>query len=202
MKRICILGPVDKRIVTYPLIKVLDLTGRLLVVTDDASYRRFADDLGTEFMYGQSQFLIAPKVTREYAKEHGFSEEDFDFVLYTTTSEYFDDCDCTVYCHGINKSMLPDNDIEFLSEMNVREVIISPNKIPESKTGDGQIEKKPVKIDVLKDALHYVYTCEENRSFMYQSKPGTVLPKILEHLFKDATGLDATRIGKILERKE
>lgn len=202
MKRICILGPVDKRIITYPLVKVLDLTGKLLVVTDDACFRRFADDLGAEFMYGQSQFLVTPFVTKETTKERGYKEEDFDFVLYTTTSERIDEVDALIYCHGVNRSMLPDDDLEYLEEIPHKEVIISPNKIPENKEEEKSKKDKPVKIDLLKDCLHYVYTCEENRSFMYQSKPGTALPKVLEYLVGNVIGLNADKIAKILERKE
>lgn len=201
MKRICILGPIDKRIITYPLIKVLDLTGKLLVVSDDACFRRFADDLGTEFMYGQSQFLITPTVTKDYASSKGYKEDEYDFVLYTTTNERFDDVDALIYCHGINKSMLDEVDLEFLEELPHKEVIISPNKIPVPK-GEAPKESKAIKIDLLKDCLHYVYTCEENRSFMYQSKPGTSLPKVLEELVGDVIGLKADKIGKILERGE
>lgn len=199
MKRVCILGPIDKRVLVYPLIKVLELTGKTLVVTDDACFRRFAPDLGLDFECGQAKFVIRPKVNEGVLTEVGLSEDAFDYVVYVTTDELILNCDSTVYCHGVNKSMLSEDNLEFLGDIKYKEIIISPNKIPEKEENS---VVNPIKVNILKDMLHYVFTCEENRSFMYQTKAGSLLPKIIANVFEDSLGISAETIAKLLERKE
>lgn len=194
------MGPVDKRVITYPLMKVLELSGKVLVITDDSCFRRFDDLLGTDFSLGQAHFIIRPKVSAETPTEEGFREEDFDYVVYITTNELIKDCDSLVYCHGVNRSLLSDDNLDFLEENPHSEVLISPNKILEK---DFENKKsKVIKVDILKDMLHYVFSCEENRTFMYQTKPGSLIPNILANVFSDTLGIPASSIAKILERKE
>lgn len=49
MRQIQLVGPIDKRVIAYPLFKICDNLGKVLVITDDTNFRRFSDDYSNEF---------------------------------------------------------------------------------------------------------------------------------------------------------
>lgn len=189
MKKINLIGPVDKRLVAYPLLKAIDLIGKCLVITDDANFRRFADDYSLNFNFGNSDFIIVHEMEK-------FKEEDldqpitvYDYILYITTNTIVES-DLIVYCHGLNKSFLTDDVYSKLQEIEHKEIYITPSKIK---------LKDIIQIPVGKN-ISYVWGCEENREFI----PCTdvTLTKVIGHVFSEGLGIDKEELVKYMGRKE
>ena len=92
MKRICLVGPIDKRIVIYPLIKTLMYSHNALIITDDGSYRRILpnyDSNGTIEHVGVITIPDEQLIDEKYILEKiEFSEEDLDYIIYVTLKIY------------------------------------------------------------------------------------------------------------------
>lgn len=192
MKQICLVGPIDKRPLAYPLLKAIDLIGKCLVITDDANFRRFADNYEREFNKGNSDFVVVNDITKYIAEELGYKLNNYDFVLFITTNTLMDNNDITVYCHGSNKCLLTEDVLDELQDIeDYKEVLISQGKVN---------DKKIIKIDVNKATMGYVWACEENKEFV----PCKVseLAKVGSSLFANLVGLKTEEYIKILMRKE
>lgn len=199
MKKICAFGPVDKRVLVYPLIKILDLLGKTLVVTDDANFRKFGDNFELEFTHSRIDMFIMPVVSEEEMKNRGIVENNYDYALYVTTSELVSECDSYIYCHGLNKSMCSEEIVDGIDEIPCTEVIITPFKIPQSK--EPSTQKTPVmKLDVAKETLNYVFHCEENKAFMPIKT--SVVYSTLAKSCEASLGLTAENIAKMMAREE
>lgn len=199
MKKICAFGPVDKRVLVYPLIKLLDLLGKTLVVTDDANFRKFGDSFELEFTHSRIDMFIMPVVTEEAMLEKGIVESNYDNALYITTTEIVSECDSYIYCHGLNKSMCSEEIVDGIDEIPCTEVIITPFKIPQSK--EPSTQKTPtLKLDVGKETLNYVFYCEENKAFM--PAKSIAVQNTLAKACEASLGLTAENIGKMMAREE
>ncbi len=192
MKKICIVGPIDKRVVVYPLIKVADLVGKLLVVTDDANFRRFGDDFEKEFNRGNSDFLILNDIDDDEILENkGFRVANYDFIIYITTKSLIKDCDKYVYCHGMSKTVLPEKTLFELDKVEHTEVYITQSVLK---------EKGIIKVGVDKVTMGYVWGCEESRSFVPLKDSN--MAKISSFLFADYIGVSQDEYKKLLLREE
>ena len=70
MRQIELVGPVDKRVIAYPLFKICDVLGKVLVITDDANFRRFSENYSdNEFTVGRSDFVITPDISKAIIEE-------------------------------------------------------------------------------------------------------------------------------------
>ena len=87
MRKICLLGGVDKRAIAYPLIKVLMFMGKTLVVADDGVYRRFSDDYALRFNYQNSDFIISPLID-EGILEEGAEYHDVSQLVTSAKRKY------------------------------------------------------------------------------------------------------------------
>lgn len=190
MKSINLIGPVDKRLVAYPLLKALDLVGKCLVITDDANFRRFADDYSLNFNYGNSDFIIIHEIEKfDESKDLDQPISVYDYVLYITTNTIVES-DLIVYCHGLNKSFLTDEVYSKLQEMEHKEIYITPSKI---KLND------IIQIRVGKN-MDYVWACEENREFI--SCTDSTLTKVISSVFAEGLGMSKDELVQYMARKE
>lgn len=190
MRQLCLVGPIDKRIVAYPLIKVADLVGKLLVVTDDANMRRFADNYEKEFNRANSDFVIVNDISQDNI-EKNYRVNNYDFVIYMTTSDLIKGSDKVVYCHGMSKTVLPEETLTNLEDIEHSKVLISQGK---------STEKDVISVRVDKLTMGYVWACEEAKSFVPLKDSG--LAKIVAHLFADYIGVGKDEFCKLLMREE
>lgn len=174
MIKICLIGPVDKRIIAYPLIKVLDNIGKTLVVTDDANFRRFSDDYGNDFAFGRSEALVVRNVQEIESKEKIPNMSGFDFVVFVTTNELIKDSDLIVYCHGANRSLVTPDVLEELEGIEYKEVLLSNVK---------NTDKNVLKVPVVTETIDYVWKCEEAKVFLPSQSKTIAGPA--KHLFGD-----------------
>lgn len=191
MKQICILGPVDKRAITYPLIKVLDFTGKTLIITDDGVYRRFADNFEAEFTLGRIDFFVTPVVNMDEIIDYGYRLGTYDFVLFITTNELPDGCDKIIYSHGVDKSMCSQDVMTILEDIEYTDITLTPNAV---------MDKKVLKMDISKEVLAYAWLCEETKSFAV-CKSSSII-KTVTNLFGEMLGINQDVVTKLLARKE
>ena len=103
MRQIQLVGPIDKRCIAYPLFKICDNLGKVLVITDDTNFRRFSDDYSNEFTVGRSDFYVMNMVNKESVESLGLRLSSYDYVLIITTNQIIEGNDNLVYCHGQNE---------------------------------------------------------------------------------------------------
>ena len=187
MKKINLIGPVDKRLVAYPLLKAMIMLGKTLVITDDANFRRFSDKYELNFNYAQSDFIILHNISdfKEDMLDQPITV--YDFILYITTNELVES-DLVVYCHGLNKSIVTEEVKEKLEDIEHKEIYITTTPIK---------QKGIIQITVGKN-MSYVWGCEEYRLFMPCSD--TSITKVVAHVFTDI--LDNKELIKVMGRKE
>lgn len=183
MKKVCLLGVVDKRSIAYPLIKLLSLSGKLLVVTDDISFMRFSDTGGSEFTIGNTDFVVVRGVD-----EYSGDTSVYDYGLFITLNKVLPDYNKVVYCHGLNKSMLPVDSLAPLDVVGYEDLLITPNKT------------KLFKMDITKEVMMYVWLCEELQEFnlVYRN---SMLVRVMHKFFGDFLGVKIDVVAKLLERK-
>lgn len=157
MRQIELLGPVDKRVIAYPLFKLCDILGKTLVVTDDANFRRFADNYETEFTVGRSDFVITHDVSKAIVEDLGMKLQNYEYVIFISTDNVVAGNDCTVYCHGKGKLLLDEVVIDGLETIDSYELTISTDK-PK--------DKNAVFLQVTGSTLGYVWACEETKTFL------------------------------------
>lgn len=191
MKQICLIGPIDKRAVAYPLIKVADIVGKLLVITDDANFRRFADNYEKEFNRANSDFLIVNDIDEEIVNGKRYKTANYDFVVYITTNTLIQGSDKVVYCHGMSKTVLPEETLRVLEDIEHLDVLISQGKVT---------DKDVISVGVDKTTMGYVWACEEAKSFV--PLKDTTLGKVSSYLFSDYIGVSKEEFGKLLMREE
>lgn len=190
MKKICLIGPVDKRILAYPLLKVLDLTGKTLVLTDDANFRRFSDDYGSEFSIGRIDIKVIHDITPNILSVLKVGD-DYDYALIITTNTLIDDCDSVVYCHSLNKAMCTPEVLEVIEGVEHKDVTVTCSVVK---------DKGILKMVVDKAGLGYIWYCEETKLFC-ECKDAK-LSKAVAYLFSDVLGISQDSIVKTLGRRE
>lgn len=191
MKRICLVGPVDKRFVAYPLIKTLIFLGKTLVVTDDGIYRRFSEGYEKRFSFGQSDFIIEPVIDEEVLREVDGISGIYENILYITTNEVPENSDVIVYCRGIDKGLVTSDVLETLENREFTEVYITSTKLKEQGV---------LKITTSKSLIDYVMTCEDRKMFV--GTKDTSYTNMLYTLFDDKLGIPRTTIKGLLQREE
>lgn len=157
MRQIELLGPVDKRVIAYPLFKLCDILGKTLVVTDDANFRRFADNYETEFTVGRSDFVVTHDVSKAIVEDLGMKLQNYEFVIFISTDNVVAGNDCTVYCHGKGKLLLDEKVIDGLESIDSYDLTISTDK-PK--------DKNAVFLQANGSTLSYVWNCEETKTFL------------------------------------
>lgn len=190
MKTICLIGPVDKRAIAYPLIKCLTELGRALIITDDSVYRRFSDNYDTEFSYSNSEFRVVTIVDEEVIKEVEQVKTNFEYVLYITTSELPDGCDKVIYAHGVGKSFLGEDLVSSIENKECREVIITMTPVK---------DKTIPKITPDKTVMSYIYACEEHKEFLPSKDSGFIT--MVTTLFEEELEVPKNTIRGLLLRK-
>ena len=190
MRQIQLVGPVDKRVIAYPLFKMCDTMGKTLVVTDDANFRRFADNYENEFTVGRSDFIVVNDIAETVAGDLGLKLGSYDYVLFINTNTLIDNNDCLVYCHGSSQLICSDDVLDCLEGVEHSEITISAQKPKDKKENFLSVEGK---------AFAYVWECEENKMFMPCKHPE--LAKICNSLFSSVLGVAGEEFSKIIVKE-
>ena len=188
MKQICLIGPVDKRPIAYPLIKCLMYLGRVLVVADESVYRRFSEDLETDYTHNNSEFHISATPNYKELKERG---EAFDYVVYITTNELPEGNDKVIYCRGINKNICTTPVLKVLDDIEHIEVYLTFSK---------PTEEKALKVEPSKGVMTYINECEEQMEFV--ATKDAAYANMLQKFFEKELELPLKAIKGLLGRKE
>ena len=194
MRQIQLIGPVDKRPLAYPLFKLCDTMGRTLVVTDDANFRRFAENYELEFTLGRSDFRIVPNPSREGMEERGVKLTSYDYVIFITTNTLVEENDCVVYCHGNNQMVCSEDVLDIMETVEHNNVIITLQKPKKEKGVTPEIY-----LSVDSKTFAYVWECEESKYFVGCKHPE--LGKLCSHLFANVFGVTGEEIPKILVKE-
>ena len=189
MKQIQLIGPIDKRPIAYPLFKLCDTLGKTLVVTDDANFRRFADNYENEFTLGRSDFIVSNDIKETILSDLGVKLNGYDFIIYITTNILIENNDCTIYCHGNSNMICTDDTLNCLDNIEYSEVVISTQKVVKNSTFLSADSK----------VFSYVWDCEENKRFM--PCKSTELVKLCSQLFSNTLGFSNDEISKIIVKE-
>lgn len=189
MKKICLLGAVDKRAVSYPLLKCLMFLGKVLVVTDDGVYRRFADEYESRFSFENSEFIVTPVIDEEVQKEVDSISHSYDYVVYITTNEIPSGCDKIIYFRGVEKSIASKGTLKVLENMEYKEVYITFSKLQDSSA---------LKIEPSKSVMSYVFECEDKKEFVPTKDAG--FASMLFTFFEKELDIPKASIKKLLLR--
>lgn len=188
MKSICLIGGVDKRVISYPLIKCLGLIGKTLVITDDGVYRRFGDNYETEFEIGQTEFKVMTVIPKN-VDDLGINLNNYDYVVYITTNELIHS-DKVVYCHGVEKAIAPPDVLSVLDGIEHVDITLTMSKV----------EKGTLSIGYSKEAMGYICNCEEYKEFVPCN--GASFTTLMDTLFGDIFNMSKDNMKKLLARKE
>lgn len=187
MQSICLIGGVDKRVISYPLIKCLGLMGKTLVLTDDAVYRRFGSKYETEFDVGQTHFKVMSVIPTN--DELDAIVDSYDYVVYITTNELIHS-DKVVYCHGVEKAIAPPDVLSILDGIEHVDITLTMSKV----------EKGTLSIGYSKEAMGYICNCEEYKEFVPCN--GASFTTLMDTLFGDIFNMSKDNMKKLLARKE
>lgn len=187
MKQIELIGPVDKRVVAYPLFKVCDLMGKVLVITDDANFRRFSDEYQNRFTLGRSDFIVLNDIKSTVIEDLDVRVNNYDYLIIISTNTLIEGNDLLIYCHGNSQLICSDDVLDNILEQEYQDVIISTSK-PSAKKDDTE-EKKSQFIGIDGKTMSYVWLCEENKNF--QPCKIQSLSQINAFLFAQVLGLNS-----------
>lgn len=199
MRQIQVIGPVDKRVILYPLFKICNTMGKVLFITDDANFRRFAENYENEFTVSRSDFIITNDITGRIIEDLGGKLSSYDYVIFSTTNNLINENDLTVYCHGNSQLICTDDTLDNLMDVEHSEVVISTKKPVISKD---DTEKKNIQyVAVDGKSMSYVWECEENKYFVPCKSP-TLVP-ICAYLFSQILGISSKEeFAKIMAKEE
>lgn len=189
MRQIELVGPVDKRLVAYPLFHICDIMGKTLVVTDDANFRRFADKYEDRFILGRSDFVVVNDISQSIIEELGVKFSSYDFVIIVSTNALIEGNDILVYCHGNSQMICTEDVLENIEDLEHQDVTISTRK----PTGKGNLY-----LSADSKGFGYVWDCEENKRFVGCKNADLV--KLSSYLFANVLGIAESEYTKAIQR--
>lgn len=157
MRQIELVGPVDKRPIAYPLFKICDTLGKVLVITDDCNFRRFAPNFEKEFTVGRSDFIITQDVSVDIIENMRSKFSTYDYVIIISINNIIENNDVLVYCHGDSNLICTEDTLDRLEDFEHQDVTISTHK---------PADKKALYLGVDGKTFSYVWSCEENKMFV------------------------------------
>jgi hypothetical protein len=190
MKRICLVGPVDKRAISYPLLKVTMFLGKTLVITDDGVYRRFAENYEATFGFENSDFIVTPLITEEVLAEVEKLKNQYEFIVYITTNEIPPECDKIIYCHGVDKGIANNSTMKVLENTEHIEVVMTFSKVEDATL---------LKIEPTKSIMAYIYECEDTK--LFQDTKDVAYATMLDKFFDKELDIPKASIKGVLQRK-
>lgn len=109
--RIGVLGFTDKRPILYPLMKLLQATGDVIVITDDCHFKRLIEDYSSLGHLGNIMICVTDATPDEVWEEIELEQNDFDHVIYDLRDTIHEDIQFYIHVKG---SDFEDGEEEFL----------------------------------------------------------------------------------------
>jgi hypothetical protein len=190
MKRICLIGPVDKRAIAYPLIKCMMFLGKTLVVTDDSVFRRFSESYDLNFGLANAEFIITPVIDKTVLTHVTSVESSFDYILFLTTNELPPDCDKVLYCHGVEKGFCSSGVLKALENVEYTEVLVTFSKVTDTSV---------VKIEPSKSVMTYIFECEDKKEFVESADSSYA--SMVEQFFTKELDVPKKTLSGLMRRK-
>lgn len=163
--------------------------GRTLIVSDDGVYRRFDDTYQTNFDFGNSEFLITPKVDNTFIESLNQRESQFEYILYITTDEVPPNTDKVVYCRGMHKGFASEDTLKLIEDSEFIEVLVTFDKV---------LDKKALKISPSIKQYQYLNRCEDHKEFLPSTDPAFVT--VVASFFEEQLDLPKNTIKAILSK--
>lgn len=98
--RIGVLGFTDKRPILYPLMKLLQYTGDVVVITDDRRFKRLLEDYTSPGHLGNIMICVTDATPDEVWEEIDHRENDFDHIIYDLRDTLHEDIDMYIHVKG------------------------------------------------------------------------------------------------------
>lgn len=185
--KIGLLGYTDKRLITYPLLKILQALGETIVITDNRHFLRMVGD--NEHLLN-IRIVVTSDTPDEVWEEIGQEPDDFDYIVYDIRETFPSDVDLYFHIRGSEK--LDDGEDMFL------DCIDEYTKIKIAYDGKGSMDKETTVFPVTSLSVAYVESVECNRWLpeILDKKLLKILPKLLEK----PLALDAKKILALMKR--
>lgn len=165
MKVLSVVGKTDKRLLTYPLMHVLALTGRTVVITDDVMYRHLYRGFTNNGEIHDLSIRVTPDLneTKIVQMISALDDQEYDFCLVITDIYRCPNADATLCVCAKSKSFLGVKLDEFTEkEPDVFKTFISINEINKkewTKIGVMPLTWTPARFS-------YIYECEERKELL------------------------------------
>lgn len=115
---ISLIGLTDRRPVIYTLLKLLQPSGDILLITNERHYARLIEDeesIGITAGHFKNTLIVVSDATPDEASsEIGYSLEDFEYIIYD--NKYYDKADLTIFVKGANVSQEELDIVEYLDK--------------------------------------------------------------------------------------
>jgi hypothetical protein len=149
-----VLGYTDKRPVLYSLLKILQSTGDVIMITDDRHFKRLLKDNAPLGHLLNILICVTDATPDEVWAEIGHEQDDFDHVVYDVRTTLPDDID--LYIH-VNGSSLDDGEEDLL------ECIEEYRKVKIAYDGKPSIDKGTLNIPVYPNTIANVELIENKK---------------------------------------
>lgn len=129
-----ILGQCDKRVLMYPLLKVLELSGDVIIITDNSQFKRLID--GDDYGHYHNTLICVTDLSPEEVWEDiEYNEDDFDHVIYDLKYYVPPSVDKVIYVYTVEKNPDDLDLLEILDDYNEVKLIYGKPTRQEKKEG-------------------------------------------------------------------
>ncbi|GKX28629.1 hypothetical protein SH1V18_11090 [Vallitalea longa] len=95
-----VLGFTDKRPILYPLVKLLEATGDVIVITDDRHFKRLIEDYSSLGHLGNIMICVTDATPDEVWEEIELEADDFDHVIFDLRDTIHEDIQLYIHVKG------------------------------------------------------------------------------------------------------
>ena len=112
MRMVTIVGKIDSRVLVYPLMRALSMSGLTGVITDDGAYRRLFN--GKELIGSVSgvDISVCPRVNEKNLYSLAATRLSYDYILVVSSDFIPEETDGIIVCHGLDRSILGVSQVE------------------------------------------------------------------------------------------
>ena len=112
MKILSIVGKSDTRVVAYPLIRALSITGQVGVITDDGCFRRLYPGRNVIGTVNGVDIAVCGRVNDKFMHVLDNTGINYDYLVVVSSDYVPDNADGVLACHGLDRSMMTVDDEE------------------------------------------------------------------------------------------
>lgn len=190
MKRIVLLGPIDKRILIYPLARALSIEHNVIVIADDGVYRRLYQGTERYGTCGKVDIAVGVDINSVLSDAPNYFGVQHNFQLIASNNEVPAKTDYVINCLGVDRTICPENNTPEIKDIPFKNVVLS-YKVPK--------DKNKIAVTIGMEAVKYLFDVEEQRQL--KVLPIKNINKVIAKTFGEATGLGENHLYKLLNKK-